>query len=299
MGRTFRLLSCVVGAITVWLGLTAGVARSTAAATSPSSRSAHASTLEATTSNAARRDAVRSIPFDKLSPEARAKVDAVLSNVTVFRRMPVRVVDCDPDFYVFLVRHPDVVVNIWELFKISQIKLRETSPGRFHVAETEGAAASIAYIYSSRNLHVIYGEGTYQGPLLTKPVRGRGVLILKSGYMREPNGRCYIASRLDSFLTIEPFGAELVTKTMSPLLGKTVDNNFVQTVAFIGSLSRTAEVNGRGVKHLGEKLNHVEPDVRDEFVELATSMPKKPAKTAKEKAATTEAARQSSDRLER
>ena len=222
-----------------------------------------------------------------------------LSNVTFFAGCHVRVVDCDPDFYLFLVRHPDVVVNIWELFKISQIKLRETSRAGSALPRRRAPLASIAYIYASRNLHVIYGEGEYDGPLLTRRVKCRAVLILKSGYMREPNGRCYIASRLDSFLTIEPLGAELVTKTMLPLLGKTVDNNFVQTVAFIGSLSRTAEVDSRGVKHLAEKLDHVQLNVRDQFIELATAMPQKPAKAATEKAATAETARQSGDRLER
>ena len=106
-------------------------------------------------------------------------------------------------------------------------------------------------------------------------MKGRGVLVLKTGYVRETNGRYYVTSRMDSFLSIEPAGAELVTKTVSPVLGKTVDNNFVQTLAFVGSLSRTAEVNSRGVQRLGEQLTHVQPDVREQFVELAAAMPEK------------------------
>jgi hypothetical protein len=243
--------------------------------------SAHSSvSTEATTSDAARRDAIRAIPLAKLAPEDREKVESVLSNVSVFRRMPVKSVDCDPDMFLFLVRHPDVVVNIWEVFKISRIKLHEIDQGQFEVAETVGADATVEFIYKSPELHVIYGEGTYQGPLLTRPVKGRGVLVLKTGYIREANDRYYVTSRLDSFLTIEPAGAELVTKTLSPVLGKTVDNNFVQTLAFVGSLSRTAEVNSRGVQRLGEQLTHVQPDVRAKFVELAATMPQKKAVTA-------------------
>ena len=81
-------------------------------------------------------------------------------------------------------------------------------------------------------------------------MRGRGVLVLKCGYVRQSNGRYLVTSRLDSFLTIEPAAAELIGKTVSPLMGKTADNNFVQTVGFLGSLSRTAEVNSRGVQRL-------------------------------------------------
>ena len=62
---------------------------------------------------------------------------------------------------------------------------------------------------------------------------------------------------MDCFLNIEPGGAELWTKTVSPLVGKTVDNNFMQTLAFVSSLSRTAEVNDRGVQRLAMQLKHV------------------------------------------
>jgi hypothetical protein len=104
---------------------------------------------------------------------------------------------------------------------------------------------------------------------------------------------------MDSFLSIEPSGAELVTKTVSPVVGKTVDNNFIQTLAFVGSLSRTAELNSRGVQRLGEQLKHVQPDVRDRFVELAADMPRKHAAVAAEKASPPKVARQSGDRTER
>lgn len=263
---------------------------------SPSARVSNSpSSLEASTSDASRRDAVRSIPLGKLSAERRAKVESVLADASVFRRLPVRVVDCDPDMYLFLVRHPDVVVNIWEAFKISRLQLRETGEGRFRIAETTGTTTNIEYVYQSHDTHVIYGEGVYQGPLLGKPVKGRGVIVLKSGYVQETNDRYYITSRMDCFLCIEPAGAELVTKTVSPLVGKTVDNNFIQTLSFLGSLSRTAEVNSRGVQRLATQLSHVSPDVRIKLVELATAMPGK-YKGATDEAARTKVAERPSER---
>jgi hypothetical protein len=268
---------CAVTALAALLSLLTGLARPATALSPSSPKARHSASLEATTSDAARRDAIKAIPMDKLSDENRVKVESVLSNVSVFRRMPVRVTDCDPDLYLFLVRHPDVVVNIWEVFKISRLKLEETGDSQFRVVETAGATANVEFVYKSNNLHVVYGEGIYQGPLLTRPVKGRGVLVLKAGYAREENGRYYVTSRMDSFLTIEPAAAELATKTMSPLLGRTVDNNFAQTLAFVGSLSRTAEINSRGVQRLGKQLLHVQPEVREQFVELAAAVSEKQA----------------------
>ncbi len=223
----------------------------------------------ADTSNSARRDALKSIPLDKLDPADRAKVVAVLSNVSVFRRMPLKVIDCDPDMYLFLVRHPDVVVNIWELLKISKLRMRQTGERRFSLSESVGATISLEFVHQSHDTHVIYGEGTYRGPLLIRPVKGRGVLVLKTGYVRETNGRYYITNRLDCFFRVEPIGAELLTKTVSPLMGKTADNNFVQTAAFLGTISRTAEVNSNSVRALAFKLDGVRPKVRSQLAILA------------------------------
>ena len=208
----------------------------------------------ASTSEATRREATRSIPLDKLQPDDRAKVESVLSNPSIFRRLPTKVVDCDPDLYLFLVRHPDVVINIWEIMQVSQLELRQIRDNQFQLTEPQGTVGQFSFVYRSHDTHVLYGEGTYIGPLMGRPVKGRGVLVLKCGYLRETNGRYYITSRVDCFLAIEPGGVELFTKTMSPLMGKTADNNFVQTVSFVSSLSRTAETNSRGVQRLGDPL---------------------------------------------
>ena len=259
-----------------------------------------ANASEGSSSDAARQDAIRSIPLERLAPEDRAKITSVLSNVTVFRRMPVRTIDCDPEMYLFLVRHPDVVVNIWEVLKLSKLQLRETGDGRFQLAESSGTVAGVRFVYRSQDTHVIYGEGSYQGPLLARTVKGRGVLVLKTGYIRDTEGRCHVTSRLDSFVAIEPGGAELLTKTVSPLFGKTVDNNFAQTVSFVGSLAHTAEVNQRGVRRLATQLSRVQPEVRAQFSELvAETAEKAAAPHAPPDAAPTEIANQPGDHRER
>jgi hypothetical protein len=111
--------------------------------------------VDSSTSEIARHDAMRAIPRERLSLEDRAKVDAVLANVSVFRRLPTKVIDCDPDMYLFLVRHPDVVVNIWELFRISRLQFRQTAEDQFRVVEPAGTKASVELIYQSRGTHLI------------------------------------------------------------------------------------------------------------------------------------------------
>lgn len=225
--------------------------------------------LEATTSPEARRDALASIPYDQLDATARAKCDKVLSNVTLFRRLPVRVIECDRQLYLFLVRHPDVVVNIWEVLGVGQLHMRQVAPGSFTVVDVAGTRGTLEVLHATDELHVAYGEGCYEGPLSVRPARASFLIILRSGYLRDTDGRCYISSRMDCFLNVEPGATEFVTKVLQPIVGKIADMNFVQSVSFLASLSRTAELNHRGVQRLSGKLKYVQPETREELAAMA------------------------------
>jgi len=229
----------------------------------------------ATTSRAARHDAQRSIPFGRLDADARAKVASVLQDVTFFRRMPIRVTQCDPELYLFLVRHPDVIVNIWQVTGVTKVTMQQTDPATFWINDPVGTQGSVEYLYSDHETQVIYTEGAYDGPLFAKPVRGRGLLILRSGYVREPDGRYYVTSRLDVLMRIDHLGIEILTKTFRPLVGKVADINFTYTADFLGNLSRSAERNGSGMQHLAGRLTRVQPQVRRQFARVARRVAEK------------------------
>lgn len=226
----------------------------------------------ATTSRAAKESAIRSIPLEKLDEKDRKKISALLSGSHIFRRMPIYVGPCDPQMYLFLVRHPDVVVGIWEELGITKLRMKQIGPLKYQTQESNGTVGTSEFIYRDNGTHLIWVEGIFDSPLLTKPVRGTGLLILRSGYVRRADGQSYITSRLDTFTHIDNVGLEFITRTLQPLMGKVVDGNFTQTTAFVSSLSRTAEVNPRGVRRLAGKLQRVAPEVRKEFGQLASAI---------------------------
>ncbi len=240
--------------------------------------------LAATTSEIARRNAIASIPFEQLDRAGREKVNAVIQDTTAFRRLPTQVVDCDPHLFLFLVRHPDVAVNIWQVLKLSSLDLRQTDPDRFELVEPSGTRLHAEFLHQSPEIHVIYCEGIYVGPILGRPVHGRAVLVLRSGYVHETNGRQYVTTRLDTFLQVQEGGPDLLTKLLHPVAGRTADHNFLQVVAFAGSLSRTAEMNYRGVQRLAGQLLDVRPELRVRLSELAADIghnsPRQAAATA-------------------
>jgi hypothetical protein len=234
-----------------------------------SGATANAATFgKARTSRAVRADALRDIPFDQLSPEAQQRIAAVVTKPTVFRRLPIQVVDCDASLYLFLVRNPEVVVNIWELMGITQIELQRTGPFTYQAADGMGTNSQVELVYGTKDLHLVYGEGTYDGPLLPRPVKGRCVLLLKSGYVSTAEGRDHVTNRLDVFLQLDHVALDVIAKTIHPLMGHTADMNFIQTVAFLGRVSRNSEVNAPGMQRLADRLTKVEPTVRQQFAEM-------------------------------
>jgi len=256
----FRIAICLAAVLLGW---------SNAAAAGELKRSSRANPFDASASDDSRRNALGAIPYDKLDPQQRNKVSQVLSNVSVFRRMPIRLVECDPELYLFLIQHPDVIVNIWEVLGVTQLQVRQGPDGRFRIADNAGVRGTLEMLYQSQNTQLAYAEGSYEGPLSIRPAKGRALILLRSGYVQENDGQWYITTRMDCFLNIDPGATELITKILQPMVGNVADNNFVQTVAFLGSLWRTAETNPRGVQRLATRLQNVQPELRQQLADMA------------------------------
>lgn len=228
---------------------------------------------KATTSRAARDEAIQAIPFEHLANPERGGVQQVVQNTSIYRRMPTQVIDCDPHLYGFLLEHPEVIVGIWDAMGISNVSLKRTGETTFRAADGEGTLGDIKVAYASHDKYLLYANGSYDGPLFQRPVRAQCVLLLRSGAIRETNGRHYITCRLDTFIHLQRVGVELLAKTIQPLIGRSADSNFTETMAFVASLSRAAEYNPRGVERIAGQLTGVAPLVRDDFLRVAGQVP--------------------------
>jgi hypothetical protein len=67
---------------------------------------------------------------------------------------------------------------------------------------------------------------------------------------------------------MEQVGVELLAKTFQPLITRSADFNFRETVAFVGDVSRTAETSPQKILRLKDRLTRVSPEVREEFADL-------------------------------
>ena len=223
---------------------------------------------KATASNQAKKAAIQSIPFEKLSKTDRARVSKLLTSRNIYRRLPVHVAQCDPKLYDFCLKNPDLVVGIWRAFNITDLDIKKVDNDKYSGRDKEGTKGTVEFLHRDYETTVIFIEGQYDGPLVAKPVAGRALMVLRTGFIKNTDGKYYATSQLDTFTQIDNVAIDFFTRTLQPLLGHVADNNFVQTSAFVGSLSRTAETNPAGVKRLREDLKTIDKATLDQFEQV-------------------------------
>jgi hypothetical protein len=228
---------------------------------------------EATSSRAARNEAMRAIPWRQITPQYRHAAQDVVTDASIYRRLPTRIIDCDPEIFTFLLQHPEVVIDVWRVMGISQVALDKMPSGAYRASDSAGTTGTVRFLHASwakdaENTLVVFGDGAYDGKPFVKPLKAQSLILLRSGSVKEANGRSYITVRIDSFVKIEQMGVELVAKTVQPWITKTADRNFIETLTFVSNFSRTAEKNPQGMKRLATRLNAIDQPTRDELVSL-------------------------------
>jgi hypothetical protein len=237
--------------------------------------------ISATTATAASPDlidrgtydqAIQSIPFDRLTDNAQERIWKIVSQPSIYRRLPVTQLQSDPDLYLFLVRHPEIIVNMWELMGVTKVKVRRTGDFTFDANDGAGTTGVGELIYGDKETHLVLGEGSYEGPVLKRKIHGRCLVILKSGYTPDDSAKAIVTHRLDMFVQLENIGADLVARTFQPLVGKSADHNFVETSRFFSQIAQAAETRPTGMQQLAGRLTKVDPVVRDQFATLAADI---------------------------
>lgn len=218
----------------------------------------------------ARQAALRAIPWQSLTAADRPEVQRVVSDATLYRQMPSRVIDCDDELFAYLVDHPELIVDSWNVMGVSNLKLDPIAPGRYRVADAAGAAGDIRVLHREGGgaaplRMLLMAGGSYQTTPMPSSIDGQSVMLLRADPIEDRNGRCYLTTRMDTFIRFEGPATKLVAKTLKPLILRTADHNFVETMRFVALFSRTAETNPDGMVRLAGRLEQVDVATREEF----------------------------------
>ena len=226
-------------------------------------------------SSSQRKDVIAALPMNRLTAQAQQRILSVADSPTLYRRLPTQAIDCDPEMFTFLSRNAEVLVGLWELMGITSVQTQRTGPYRFEALDGTGTTCSIDLVYGDPNVHIFVADGSYDGKLVTKPVRGRGVFVLRSSYSASASGRTTVTGTIDCFVKIEGLGADLVARTLSGLIGRSADNNFTETAKFMAQISQASEMNTPAMIDVAYRLPQVSNGTRQQFVDVIRSVSKR------------------------
>jgi hypothetical protein len=227
---------------------------------------------DSASSNATEANAIERIPFARINGPAQESIRSVVERPTFFRRLPTQTIECDPELFTLLVRYPEIIVNIWDLMGITKVEVKRTAPYVFTGTDGAGTECRCELLYGTSDVHVYYGNGTYSGSLAARDIDGRCVCVLHSSTSFNQIGRATITMSMDVFMKLDNFGADLVTRTLAPLVGKTADYNFAESAKFVSQLNELCEQNPRAAQELALRLNRVDPSVRARFSQVAANI---------------------------
>lgn len=223
-------------------------------------------------STAAQQQAERELLSRPLPQRARARIQDVLNDACFFRRPASDRIACDPNFYRFVLSRPDVVVDIWRVLGVSDIRLRQTGPDQYFADDGSGTTTRLEYLYRGDDSYIVYAEGSYTGPLALRTMRGSAVLHLQTSHGVGADGRPQVTHRLDVFLRLHNLGAELVARGMTSQLGTMTDRNFHEVSTFLQSLAGRIESDADWSDRLAANLTGVSDETRLQFARVVAGM---------------------------
>ncbi|MBQ7814672.1 MAG: hypothetical protein IJ387_09310 [Thermoguttaceae bacterium] len=238
-------------------------------ATSRSNSQRAASSAEAlaqpSTSRESAQEALAKVPWNAISPAAREKLAAIAKNPTIYRRLPMAGGYCNPELFDFFLAHPHAVVGLWRQMGYDDVAMEAIGPNLYSIREKTGTVGRAQILYQDDELTLVYCNGKYQGPVVPRSLDGEMFLVLQTRYTEDQTGRSIVVCRLDAFVDLKNPGADHLARTLSGPLGKLADSNFEQTLAFVDSVSQTAEKQPGALSATIAGLSELSPETRRLF----------------------------------
>lgn len=172
---------------------------------------------------------------------------------------------------MFLTRKPEVLVGIWDLMGITSVTTRRVGTYKMQANDGGGTRCTMDLVYGDPQTHIYVADGSYSGKMVAKPIRGRGVFVVSSRYAKSADGRTTVTGTIDCFLQLDSIGADLVARTLSGFIGRSADNNFVETARFITQVSQASQRNPSAMVDVAGRMPQVDSVTRRDFKNVIQS----------------------------
>ncbi|MDP1798830.1 MAG: hypothetical protein Q8K78_15150, partial [Planctomycetaceae bacterium] len=215
-----------------------------------------------------RKAAIEELPLAELTPDARAKAQSVIRGLGLYRRLPTLGFDTDPGVYEFLLKHPVTAVSTWRAMEISRLALRGTGPNAYFADAGDGSIGHVEVWKSTPTETLIYCDGAFKSPLLTKPIIARSIMRLQSRFYKDNLGHPRVEHFGDVFVEFPSQTVETVARVISPLSYSIADRNFKQLSLYVHLMSQAMIRHPEWVQSIARRMDVEEVDKTD-FLRVA------------------------------
>lgn len=222
------------------------------------------------TSDLATRDrALTTFPWQGLSPDARVKAREVISGQALYRRLPTIQFAVDREVYAHLLANPDVAVSSWRAMEISQFELRKTAETVYHADAQDGSVGHVEVWKSTPEETLIYCDGAFKSPLLTKPIVARSLMRLTTRFYTAADGTPQAEHTGDVLVSFPSQTVETVARLISPVSYMIADRNFKQLTLYVHLMSQAMTRQPQWVESVARRMDVTE-DQRRELLQLTS-----------------------------
>lgn len=207
-------------------------------------------------------EALSKLPWDLFPAETRERLEKLATRPTMYRRLPMAGCRCNPELFDFFLTYPQTIVELWRSMGYDEITMAEIGRGQYTISEKGGSKGTLTILYQTSELAVAHVTGVYRGAGLIRPVEGEALVVLQTRYTEDASLTPLVICRLDAFIDIKNPGVDLLARTFTQALGKIADSNFQQTLAFIDSVSQTAEQDPQQFASVAAQLRGLSTDAR-------------------------------------
>lgn len=216
-----------------------------------------------------RKQALADLPLKTLAAHHRPKIDEILKNISLFRRMPTLKFVCEPEIYNFFIAHPDVAVSLWRVMEISTFEMWQTGPTRFEADSHDGSTGLIEVLHSSAERQIVLCEGAFKSPLLPKSIMARALLHLRPTFEKAEDGQTRVTHTLDMFVSFPSQPVDITAKLISPVSHAMADRNFREVSLWVAMMNVGMIQQPGWIEQLAGKMDGVLEIRRGQLLQVA------------------------------
>lgn len=218
------------------------------------------------------RKAKSEVPVSRLNRTDQKTVKAVLSDLSIYRRLPEVLCETDPRVLEYFLDHPEVAVSLWRAMGVSELKLSRLSPWRFHADAGDGSVGSIRVMYKSKSERVVFCDGRFVNPVANKPIQAQCVIHFKNNYERDRRNATLARHSATMFVSLPHSAIEAAARVISPVSNRIADKNFEEVSLFVHMMSVAMSSRIGWCEALANRMDGIPEGESDRFLEIASAV---------------------------